>query len=329
MADYGHNMQVEYMIKRILLFCTTKGKKTLNLSKGAANMGTIFIVIVLTVITSSAFMMIGGTLPGTKPYNPKADQVVAIMPSPEDAHKNLQLLTFSGITVTPTPIPSISTPSTTASASGVTCPTENSGWANEPEILQGFDPGPGGTMSAGGKVRVWVKDEAPPFISQGEVVDVNTGAITTKGDRTGKDTQLDGGGFFLWEPTLYVIPTTQQINANNVYCDATSPAPPCTPHFPDVIKGDYDNDPNGNAGKHGPEVAAAATKGPALDPIGQFQNNMNAGGDNPNGRMADKYFSEYIWDVNALGLQPGTYFGQFVIHDGDTQIAVDCFTIKL
>jgi hypothetical protein len=46
-------------------------------------------------------------------------------------------------------------------------------------------------------------------------------------------------------------------------------------------------------------------------------------------RLSDKFNSEDIWDVSTLGLAPGTYTGEFVIHDGDTDRAVGCVTIVI
>ena len=41
------------------------------------------------------------------------------------------------------------------------------------------------------------------------------------------------------------------------------------------------------------------------------------------------YTGEDIWDVSSLGLAPGTYIAEFVIHDGDRDRGVGCVTIVI
>src|SRR5664279_680662 len=94
------------------------------------------------------------------------------------------------------------------------CPGPKSN--SENQILVGSDPAPGGTVLAGGKIRVWVSDEEAPYIAPGEVADPSSGQITTKGDRTSTDVDTDGEGKYLWEPTIYII-TNQPQNADGVY----------------------------------------------------------------------------------------------------------------
>lgn len=96
---------------------------------------------------------------------------------------------------------------------------------------------------------------------------------------------------YLWEPALYIAPQTAENGG--------------TPHFPQYIKGWYDPDPTGNGGV---QVAG-------MDPV-------------PAGsQLSEQFTGEDIWDVSALGLAPGTYMAEFVIHDGDDDRAVGCVTI--
>jgi hypothetical protein len=102
---------------------------------------------------------------------------------------------------------------------------------NEPEILVGYAPASGQTVGAGGQIKVWVNDEGAPIIAPGEIVDAQSGAVTTPGDRTAK--APDG---YLWEPALYIAPQTAENGG--------------TPHFPDFIHGDYNNTTQKGAGVH-------------------------------------------------------------------------------
>jgi hypothetical protein len=163
----------------------------------------------------------------------------------------------------------------------------------EPEILAGFSPASGAAVGAHGQIKVWINDERAALIAPNEQVDAMTGVITAAGDRTAK--APDG---YLWEPALYIAPQTAESGG--------------TPHFPQQIKGWYNNMPPfvRNSSMVGVEVAG-------MDPA-------------PAGaKLSERYTTEDIWDVSALGLQPGTYSGEFVIHDGDRDRAIGCVTITI
>lgn len=162
---------------------------------------------------------------------------------------------------------------------------------NEPEMIVGYEPQNGMTVSQNGQVKVWVNDECPAFISPNEVLDPGSGAITTPGDHNAK--APDG---YLWEPALYIAPDTAENGG--------------TPHFPDYIKGDYNNNPGSICGFLG-----GAGNIPGADPPP------------PNAMISEQFTSEYIWNVKSLGLGPGTYIGEFVVHDGDVDRGVGCITI--
>jgi hypothetical protein len=161
--------------------------------------------------------------------------------------------------------------------------------STEPEILVGYSPAMGQTVGPTGQIKVWVNDENAPFIAPGEQVDNTTGAIQTPGTRTAM--AADG---LLDEPALYIAPQT--------------PTNGGTPHFPQWIKGSYNNSPPTRGTFNG---------GAAIDP-------PPAGG-----RLAARYTGEFIWDVRALGLAPGSYTAVFSVHDGDRDRAIGCVTIVI
>jgi hypothetical protein len=168
----------------------------------------------------------------------------------------------------------------------------------EPEILAGYSPANGASVAENGQVKVWVTDEWPPIISMNEQVDPTTGRITQAGDRTSR--AADG---YLWEPALYIAPLTAESGG--------------TAHFPQYIKGTYNNGLPGHGGGPHKVLPTGVGQGPAIDP-------PPAGAS-----LSDKYSGEFVWDVSALGLAPGTYVAEFVIHDGDTDRAVGCVTITI
>jgi hypothetical protein len=164
---------------------------------------------------------------------------------------------------------------------------------NEPEILAAYTPASGRSVSAHGQIKVWVNDERAPIIAPNEVVDLDTGLIRTPGDRTAK-----AGDGYLWEPALYIAPQTAENGG--------------TPHFPQAIKGWYNNNPASGKGKPSSSLGAQVN-GMDSPPAGTL--------------LPERFTGEDIWDVDALGLAPGTYIAEFVIHDGDKDRAVGCTTI--
>lgn len=167
--------------------------------------------------------------------------------------------------------------------------------SNEPEILAAFSPANGQSVASNGQIKVWINDERAAIIAPNEQIDMNTGLITSPGDRTAK--AADG---YLWEPALYIAPQTAENGG--------------MPHFPQAIKGWYNNKPP-PPGTRPPNGAGVQVPGMDPPPAGT--------------PLPETYTSEDIWDVNALGLPPGTYIGEFVIHDGDKDRAVGCVTIVI
>jgi hypothetical protein len=159
---------------------------------------------------------------------------------------------------------------------------------HEPEILVGYAPASGQSVGAGGQIKVWVNDEGAPIIAPGEIVDATSGMITMPGDRTAK--APDG---YLWEPALYIAPQSAETGG--------------TPHFPSLIRGDYNNTTQKGAGLH-----VAGLEPP---PAGSV--------------LSEKYTAEFVWSVDALALAPGSYIAEFVIHDGDRDRGIGCVTITI
>lgn len=274
-----------------------------NKFKGAG--GAMYVIIIVFLMTVVAGSLVGWQLPGLDDSK-VGSPVTIITTTPEPSKGNLQLYTFRGATLTPAPV--------------------NSGckiaqFHLEDEILVGSDPPPGGQTS--GNLRVWVTDELAPQISPGEVVDQVTGQITTIGDRTAKDFDTDGEGKYLWEPSLYVKPAIGAI-PSQPFCDAVTPG--CIPYFPVIIKGEYNSygfyDRSGDLFELGPPIDA--------DWI-NFKNGPG-GASAPSGYrygQGTPFMSEYIWDVTTFGLAKGTYWAQFVIHDGDPNLGISCVTIQI
>jgi len=213
---------------------------------------------------------------------------ILVSPTPYGNYKSLELHTLRFTTVAPTVQASL---------------CQNRAVNEEPWILLAYSPSQGQTVGANGQVKVWVSDEAPPCVGTGETVDA-TGLVTTRGNTTEK-----ASNGYLWEPALYV--DTFAENGG-------------TPHFPDSIKGTFNNGSKssgscenlGNIGRRGGN--GGVVNGPAMDPVPS-----HAPAQEP------EYQDEYIWNVSSLGLATGTHQAEFVIHDGDVQYGVGCVNIAI
>lgn len=259
-------------------------KKLIPKKMQKGGIGNYFIVGVLALLLVLGFMAVGG-LPSQN-SSETGQQVNVINPTPGPAHSDLQLKTFGYVTIVPT---------STAPEGSICQTTVNS----DPSIILTYLPTAGQTVSATGQIKVWVNDAGAPFISTGEQVNPTTGAVTTIGDRAAK--AADG---YLLEPGLYIAPETVENDGQ--------------PHFPDFIKGQFNN--TGLLGN--------VTNGPEYDPLPP--GSPQPGEVNPNGLGFNRYVAEYIWNVQNLGLATGTYQAEFLIYGGtggDKDRAAICVTL--
>ena len=211
-------------------------------------------------------------------------------PDPED-RKSLQLNTLKFKKVE---LPTVNT-----------CAASN--FNREPYIFIASDPLPGGTAVPGGRIRVWVDDGNGGSVSDGENIDKNTGQIITPGDRTATDGK--GTGYYLWEPALYITPLTSPNQPGPYSGDAENGG---KPYFPQYVRGRVVyTDSNTTRFLQIPPIES---------PVGfEVPRSKDHGGNQ----------AQFIWEVNSLGLTPGFYRSQIVVHDGDGDLAINCVTIQL
>ena|SRR5579864_3461658 len=250
-----------------------------------------YITYVLIGIALFAFLMATGFMNSVNPA-PNGTKYVLATPTSYGGYNSLELHTLNFTSAEPS--------SSSAPQSNFCSSYGNVGAGGKKfeEIVEGYSPPQGQTVSAGGQVKVWVGDENPPCVGTGEIADATTGVVTHPGNHT----ELFGfGNGYPWEPALYI---------------GTLSGSGGQPKFPTMIKGTYNNAPkSGNDCKNN----INQLNGPAMDPI---QSNSLKVKDS-------QYQAEYIWDVNSLGLGPGTYPAEFIIHDGDAEQGGYCVTISI
>lgn len=268
------------------------------LPKGKAS--SLGLLAVLAVVFGLSFALVNGGVNYPVGYNldtgPAGKQII-ITSAPISGQSNLQLRTFSVITLTPFPV----------AANANAC--AGNPFNEEPDIFYASDPAAGGVAIAGSQVRVWVDDGNGGSVAPGSVIDQNTGQIITPGDRTATDSK--GQGYYLWEPALYLTPLTSPDQAGPFSGDAENGG---LPHFPQIVKGEASLADTGNQ--------TGFLNLPPIDP----PVNVVAGRKGHGGHIA-----EFIWDVNLLGLAQGSgyYRVQIVVHDGDGDLAINCTTVQI
>lgn len=175
----------------------------------------------------------------------------------------------------------------------------------EADIFVGSDPTPGGVASVGGRIRVWIDDGNGGSVVPGEVIDRNTGQVITPGDRLARGRTTG----YLIEPALYITPLTAPDQPGPFAGDAENGG---KPYFPTAVRGEV------VYGDHN------STDFLPLPPI-----ESPVGFDVRARRSHGGHIAQFIWDVNSLGLSPGFYRAQFVVHDGDGDLAINCITIQI
>ncbi len=260
---------------------TKRSKKKLTLKKlQKGTIGYFFIFGMVAFLIVMSLTIVGGVPNVSFPEDGTEVKVVKFPAG--NPNNTLQLRSMGFITLAPTPKPS-----------SPFC-TPGKGINTAPQIIIGFEPDLGKTVAANGQIKVWVNDDHVPMVAPNEQVNPTTGQITTPGDRAAKAPDN-----FLWEPALYIAPQTAEANG--------------APHFPNFIKGRFNNTP---------PAASNGVQGPPIDnpPPGSVPNSLG---------YDASYTTEYIWNIAQLNLAKGSHQLQFLIHDGDNHRGVKCMTLNI
>jgi hypothetical protein len=94
---------------------------------------------------------------------------------------------------------------------------------------------------------------------------------------------------YYWEPQLYIFPQTVEKNGKAYY--------------PNYVEGDYFNG----------------------IPLVSYGSDILP----PDALPLSSYTVEFVWNVSAIGLTDNDYDIEFVVHDGNQNLAVKCITIRV
>lgn len=157
--------------------------KSGSLEDGKITRGAIYVVVILMVTTTAGVEMIGGT--GINPYPQGGKQVQIISPSLQPAKNNLQLYTFFGTVITPSPsIPVVSIVPTTPHTPRKFCASDDDDGIAYPPDCQCIDQ----TINCKGGVGT--HDDGTPYI-------VNL---------CGSDLAPHDGRYCVEKPVIYLYP---------------------------------------------------------------------------------------------------------------------------
>ncbi|OGK08801.1 hypothetical protein A2767_02730 [Candidatus Roizmanbacteria bacterium RIFCSPHIGHO2_01_FULL_35_10] len=214
--------------------------------------------------------------------------------NPEDTSMKQGTFTFDQ----PTKIPQ--TPSI---CTGSNLVYDDEGASNKKSnIFVALDPPTGQRVGANGQIRAWVNDEAGGRVPSSVEVDSN-GNVTRHSNPA---VEKDSHGY-PFEASIYLTRITAA-NLNGPFA------------------GDKENG--------GTPVLATAVKGMARgEQQGSFRT-LPVHDDPSTYRIASRVgegnkVAEYIWNVASLNLSPGTFRVQVALHDGDSDLAIECTTIVI
>jgi len=282
-------------IKRKVVKHKRKKISTKKMQRGS--IGSFFVYIILIILIIAGISAVGG-LPSQG--SPTSGQVVTIVtPTTGATYSNLQMKTFGYITLAPSPTLAPPPPDTPGQPMPPTALCRPGGLNVEPEIIASTVPANGQSVSGNGKIKIWVFDERAPMIAPNEKTN-SDGSISNPGQQTVKAPDT-----YLYEPAIYLDSHTAESGGS--------------PHFPQYVKGKYNNNPKDLAGSL---AFRNVVQGAAIDPV-------PAGAITSGCIYSLCYKAEYIWNVANLGLSQGTHRAEFVIHDGDVDRGIGCVNIQI
>jgi parallel beta-helix repeat protein len=296
-------------------------KKILFTNRGSIiDKGAIYVVVILTLLIFGAFIFVGGTLP-TKLPKPNTDLVNLTPPKIEPTKTGLQLYTFSGVTLTPTPTrppPPLSFPI----LKSIGCGRQIIG-KQEPSMIWGYTLD--STQASGNELalKVFFTNKHALLLGVGNISPLGKSPSHISTPLLGDTTIRDIDNFPI-HPAIFATDITT--HTTNISGDAQSGGQPNTP---DTVYGAWKA-----AGAPDP-VANGMSRTPLSDPW------PPANG--PPGTHASDFTAELVWKLSNvrardpvsnqyLAPQPGhKYRVQIALHDGEdpTDVGVACLEFTM
>ena len=293
-------------------------KSLLNNRGSAMDKGSIYVVVILTLLIFGGYILVGGTIPTRLPAL-NTNIVNVVIPSAEPSKSSLQLYTFEG--VTNTPYPTYAPPPTTSPNDPklIDCSRKITG-SSKPQMIWGFNYDPAKTS-----LEIFYENLNSLLLGSGAVTQMSkTPTDSVLNPAIGNAAALDADKFPVY-PSLFLTDITT---------------------LPGDVAGDSQD--GGQANKL--DAIYGTWKGAgAADPL---QNGLTLGGgadawppgNGPNGDHSTNFSSEAVWNVHNLKAEDSSvnsfpnktflpvqdghsYRVQVVLHDGAApgNIAVACF----
>jgi hypothetical protein len=308
--------------KRSKLFFTNRG--------ALIDKGSIYVVVILTLLIFGGFIMVGGTLPTTLP-SPNSSLVQLLAPPAQPTGTGLQLGYFLGVSPTPVPtkVPDVVSPLSPFEPVVIPCDSGISG-NQAPQMIWGVTV----DISGAGGDELAIK----AFYTSNNALQLGSGAVSQMRNHPsdsvtnpaiGNATARDANNFPAY-PALFLTDVT--LSASGPNGDAQSGG---TPNNPDYVYGAWKAAGGPNPAKNGPPGAGRQDRGPNADPWPP--------GNVPGGDRSFDYTAEVVWKVsNLTAFDPATgqqisvvggnkYKIQVVLHDGasPSNIGVACMIVNL
>ncbi len=298
-----------------------KGKGIFTNRGSLIDKGSIYVVVILTLLIFAGYIIVGGTLP-TKLPSANSDLVQILNPDAMPTGLGLQLGYFSGVTPTavPTKIPDIISPLMPFDPIIISCGGQINGPA-DPSMIWAIKVDSSAASGDTPAIKVFYTNKDALQLGSGAVSPMSSQpAASVVNPAIGDVNAKDVDNFSLY-PALFITDVTS--NPGAVTGDAQSGG---TPNNPDYVYGTWKAAAAANPAPNGPPGTGISDRGLNADPW--------PGGNVAGGVRSYDFTSEIVWKISSLtahnpstnqqvALIPGNkYRIQAAIHSGANPSAV-------
>jgi len=298
-------------------------------NKGAViDKGSIYVMVILTILIFGGYIMVGGTLPTKLPkLNTTLVNIVGITPEPSKA--SLQMQTFYGVTPTPYPTP---IPAATGSPNDprlVDCARAVTG-TQENQMIWGYAYSSTASSDNENALKVFYTSQDAMLLGSGAVTQmINHPADIAANPSVGNEAARDNNNFPYF-PSVYLTDITDR--PSDVEGDAQEGG---FANKPDIVYGAWKAQGAANPEANGQDLTAQADGWPPANGPGDGSHNTTFSAE-----AVFKISSLQAYD-SAQGAWPTktfvpvqagrSYRAQIILHNGSdpTAVGIACVTLRL